>query len=146
MQNTQPAIPPHSGPVPQEVDRIIAQMMHAADYLGWDVTELRPVSTRAAPCGPRSESCTQGAPASKRRSAGLSAAGDTAFGHTQVLKDMMTAIDSDGNGTVSLDEWIQGGMKNAPLLVLLGLKVSLGGPHTPLPPDTRMHSYTPQSV
>lgn len=27
----------------QEVDRIITQMMRAADYLGWDATELRPV-------------------------------------------------------------------------------------------------------
>ncbi|XP_061688176.1 diacylglycerol kinase alpha-like isoform X2 [Syngnathoides biaculeatus] len=65
-----------------EVDRIITQMMRAADYLGWDIAELK-----------------------------------------TVLKDMMTAIDVDDSGTVTLEEWLKGGMNNVPLLVLLGLKV-----------------------
>lgn len=42
----------------------------------------------------------------------------------QVLKDMMTAIDVDDSGTVTLAEWLKGGMNNVPLLVLLGLKVA----------------------
>ncbi|XP_077459710.1 diacylglycerol kinase, alpha b isoform X1 [Stigmatopora argus] len=65
-----------------EVDRIITQMMRAADYLGWDVVEIK-----------------------------------------SVLKDMMKAIDVDNSGTVTLEEWLKGGMNNVPLLVLLGLKV-----------------------
>uniref|UniRef100_A0A8C6V3S1 Diacylglycerol kinase n=1 Tax=Neogobius melanostomus TaxID=47308 RepID=A0A8C6V3S1_9GOBI len=59
-----------------EVDRIITQMMRAANYLGWDVTEIKPL-----------------------------------------LKDMMKAIDVDNSGTVTLEEWVKGGMNNIPLLM-----------------------------
>uniref|UniRef100_A0A9J7WUE2 Diacylglycerol kinase n=1 Tax=Cyprinus carpio carpio TaxID=630221 RepID=A0A9J7WUE2_CYPCA len=67
----------------KEVDKIVTQMMQAAEYLGWDVTELKPV-----------------------------------------LRDMLKAIDIDSSGTLTQQEWIQGGLNNIPLLVLLGLKVA----------------------
>ncbi|TWW61817.1 Diacylglycerol kinase alpha [Takifugu flavidus] len=84
-----------------EVDRIIAQMMRAADYLGWDVTELRPVEPPLY----------------------LLKLHHRIMSFT-VLKDMMTAIDVDDSGTVTLEEWLKGGMNNVPLLVLLGLKMT----------------------
>uniref|UniRef100_A0A671N488 Diacylglycerol kinase n=1 Tax=Sinocyclocheilus anshuiensis TaxID=1608454 RepID=A0A671N488_9TELE len=69
--------------ITNEVDKIVTQMMQAAEYLGWDVTEVKPV-----------------------------------------LRDMLKAIDIDSSGTLTQQEWIQGGLNNIPLLVLLGLKVA----------------------
>lgn len=139
-----------------ELDAIVNQMMSVAEYLGWDVSELRPVSNLCeldtysqttvwlinvclsfpcisyiiyrhiimncsilyeyTICG--IQQCTNKTISHTKR-----------CGHERstfkILQEMMTEIDYDADGTVSLEEWQKGGMTTIPLLVLLGVDNAL---------------------
>lgn len=111
-----------------ETDAIVNQMMSVAEYLGWDVSELRPVSLIDEKFYVTYEHASSFL-------TDIICLPFTSFMSSiyiyhilffilislmQILQDMMTEIDYDGDGSVSLDEWKRGGLTTIPLLVLLG--------------------------
>lgn len=112
-----------------ETDAIVNQMMSVAEYLGWDVSELRPVSLIDEKFYVTYEHASSFLtdiiclPFTSFMSSIYIYHILFFYSHLslmQILQDMMTEIDYDGDGSVSLDEWKRGGLTTIPLLVLLG--------------------------
>lgn len=83
------------------MESIVEQMMRVAEYLNWDTIELEPVKNL-----------------NKIITFYVSNFFTTVL---KILRQMMKEIDYDADGTVTLEEWIRGGLTTIPLLVLLGL-------------------------
>ncbi|XP_036015627.1 diacylglycerol kinase gamma isoform X4 [Mus musculus] len=108
------------------MDQIVSQMLHVAQYLEWDPTELRPERCLRQ----QDEVYTW----QKLQFPSLPSRGNSMI-ETQrteklepsveelsmILKEMLQGMDYDKDGFVSLQEWINGGMTTIPLLVLLGM-------------------------
>lgn len=101
--------------------------MHVAEYLEWDVTELKLVKTgfnfsvwpvTVNQMDKRNRNCWKLKSGHHYTDISVS----LFVVCLQILQEMMREIDYDHDGTVSLEEWIQGGMTTIPLLVLLGLE------------------------
>lgn len=114
--------------------------MRVAEYLDWDVSELRPVRLfvlfliAPPPHGPVSTlphlpwvpGPSVWCPRRRWRESGATPRKRPFFLSNQILQEMMKDMDQDGSGSVSLAEWVRAGATTVPLLVLLGMDMVSG--------------------
>lgn len=115
-------------------------MIRVAEYLDWDVSELRPVRqfvlfliapppydpVSTLPHLPWYLPPLRGILEDSGEGLGATPSKRPFFLSNQILQEMMKDMDQDGSGSVSLAEWVRAGATTVPLLVLLGMDMVSG--------------------